>query len=56
MAATVCYFATTTRLKANQVLPGSVWIRIRNIPNFLAGSESESEQKVRIQIRIRIRI
>jgi hypothetical protein len=31
-----------------------LWIRIRNNPNFLAGSESESEKKVRIRIRIRI--
>jgi hypothetical protein len=31
-----------------------LWIRIRNNPNVLAGSESESEQKVRIRIRIRI--
>jgi hypothetical protein len=29
-----------------------LWIRIRNNPNFLAGSESE--KKVRIPIRIRI--
>jgi hypothetical protein len=31
-----------------------LWIRIRNNPNVLAGSESESDQKVRIRIRIRI--
>jgi hypothetical protein len=33
-----------------------LWIRLRNNPNVLAGSESksESEQKVRIRIQIRI--
>jgi hypothetical protein len=33
-------------------LTAVLWIRIRNNPNVLAGSESESEKKVRIRIRI----
>jgi hypothetical protein len=32
-------------------LSAVLWIRIRNNPNFLAGSESEPEKKVRIRIR-----
>jgi hypothetical protein len=45
------------RFSRRTYIVGAVlWIRIRNNPNVLAGSESESEQKVRIRIRIRIRI